>query len=63
MCTLFREEEGLGQIDIRAKGIVLVTKWVVWAMTGNAPWKMLILHLLLMLFMLTENRTALADMT
>jgi hypothetical protein len=43
-CTLPRNQGSLGLPNISTQGAVLVSKWVVWAVKGNAPWKLLFQH-------------------
>lgn len=48
VCTMLKDEGGLGLIDIATHGCILESKWVVRCMEGSAPHKILLRHCLLL---------------
>lgn len=44
VCTIPKEEGGLGLIDVATQGSILAAKWVVKCLEGGAPWQVMFRH-------------------
>lgn len=47
VCTMPKEEGGLGFIDVTTHGSILVAKWVVMWLEASSPWNILMWHRIL----------------
>jgi len=44
VCTMPKDDGGLGLLDVTTQGNTLVTKWVMRCFEGSAPWQVLFPH-------------------
>jgi hypothetical protein len=44
VCTMPKDEGGLGLINVATQGFILVAKWALRCLEGDAPWYVLFWH-------------------